>query len=117
MKQDEWLSNVKSQLEQSTEALDASVQARLHEARRRALAGYKGSPHSSYRRWPIWTSAVAATAVLSVSVLFWQQSGTEAVLPELVAGDLELITNSEEFALLDELEFYQWLEENEQDAG
>lgn len=117
MKQDKWLTEIKNELEQSTDTLDASVQSRLYAARRRALASYKGSQEWSYRRWPIWTSAVAATAVLSLSVLFWQQSGNQAVLPELAAGDMELITNSEEFALLDELEFYQWLEESEQDAG
>jgi ferric-dicitrate binding protein FerR (iron transport regulator) len=101
-------------LEQSAQTLDAATLSRLNRARQAALAA--AAP--SRRRWsgPLrWGIALAASAVLAV-----------VVLPALQAPPVPAPTSSEDFAmiaadvepaLLEDLEFYAWLDsQTEEDA-
>ena len=101
-------------LEQSTQALDAATLSRLNRARQAALAA--AAPSARRMSLPLrWGMALAASAVLAVLLLPALQA------PSAVAAD-----NSEDFAmiaadvepaLLEDLEFYAWLDSQaEEDA-
>lgn len=113
---------LRAQLEAEANALDAVTAARLAAARQRALAGVAqsgGAKQGAGTRWLPWLgSAVAASLLLAVVLGRGSQappvpapmarsSAVAAVAPEaLIASDVAVIAD---------LEFYDWLEE--QDAA
>ena len=62
---------------------------------------------------PRWIAAVSAAALAAVAVLaIWQGGGAPDRPVEAAAlNDLELLLAPDEFEMLEELEFYAWLEE------
>lgn len=101
-------------------ALDAATLSRLNRARQAALdAGLK----SRLRRWPGWVLALPATAcaVLAIWLLPMQTppavdagpelAELEALLAEPVAADGELLASDAPLELIDDWEFYAWLEQ------
>lgn len=89
-------------LDRGVEDLDGATRARLARARRRALV------ESDRRRgWreglALGGLAVAGLAV--VAVLLWQPPSSPAAVP---LADVELLA-SEEYELVEDLEFYLWL--------
>ena len=93
---------VKQQLDQHAAAVDDLTVARLGAARRRALAEHS----QTARYWiPLGGLAVAA-AVALVSFLLVQQPQTQDFAPDLWAA-------SDDLELIEELDFYAWLEETQ----
>jgi len=93
---------VKQALDGHADAVDEATAARLQAMRRSALAG----PVSPAISWlPATGMAVAAAALVAVLVwnfMPWSSNG----LP----GDAELLSQMENLELLEELDFYAWLE-------
>jgi len=95
-------------LERSAQELDSDTRTRLAQARARALE------HAERGTRPrIWLRA-GAVATASAAALVWLTSspGVESG-PTLVLEDLELLSSAESLELLQELEFYEWLESHE----
>jgi len=86
-------------------ALSAADRTRLRQAREQALAG-RGGRQS--RAWPLWPSSALATAVLLLMVLQTNLARVDA--PGRDALDADLIGSATDLALLEELEFYEWLD-------
>lgn len=91
-------------------ALDPRSLNRLRQARRQALAGL---PAAGWRRWwqPGWAPlTLAAVASLLLAALLLAPlapgPGNDGILT-----DAEILAYDEGLDLYDELEFYQWLEE------
>jgi hypothetical protein len=101
--------------ENSVERLDARTRSRLTQARNRALEEVKHSaPH---RRW-IWAPAggVALAAIVAVVL----SSGGLRSSPEtgaLALEDIDIVADSENFEMLEDVEFYMWLEDASADQN
>lgn len=93
---------VRAALEHASD-LSAADRARLREARERALAG-----RGARRAWPLWSTSALATAALLLLTL-------QTNLPRIDAGgrdalDDDLIGSTTDLELLEDLEFYEWLD-------
>jgi hypothetical protein len=102
-------------------ALQPAVRERLALARREALIA--AVPSASRFAWgmPAWLPVGAtALAVAALAVVLTQrnQEGNYAELAQTAATaeDMEILLGDEDFELLDNLDFYLWLEE-QADAG
>jgi len=97
----------------SVSSLDPQTRSKLTQARYRALEELEGSAPAGWR--PRWIPAGVLAAGVLVLVMLWQ--GQPAVSPGTPAfdvaalSDLEIILGDGDLGLLQELEFYAWLDE------
>jgi hypothetical protein len=101
----------KALFDASVENLDGETRSRLTQARYAAIeAARKNSATNS--RWRLWVPAgSAAAAVLAVLLVFgpgMRNSGTH--VQPLAFDDMDIVTNEDEFDLLENVEFYSWLD-------
>ena len=110
--------------ERSVADLDGATRSKLTQARHRAL--HELQQPSIARQWLAWSPQAAAAALVVASVgAGWlvMQNGTDVgpVATVEVVSDFELLLGEEELDLIEELEFYAWLDEqpefNEDGAG
>lgn len=110
MNSDKFEQKLTQALDQSVDNLDELTCAQLAAARKRAIA-----KTSAKWYWSLPTGlATAATTVLVVTL--WMTSPGDQ-LPDTPMDDLELLTTTDALELLEELEFYQWLESEDVVAG
>jgi hypothetical protein len=97
----------------SVENLDGPTRAKLAQARNRALEGAERPGLAMLLMPPRWIAAVGTAALAAIVVLtVWQGGGAPDRSVETAAlSDLELLLAEDEFEMLEELEFYAWLEE------
>jgi len=137
--QREFEARIRAAFDAAAEDLDPAIAGRLRAARRTALeaAGRPAevAPLPVRRGWYLG-GAMAATVLLAVLVAApWRDApgpvagesqpqlarGDDAALPvpptDIAALDFEIVVEDDSLELLEELEFYQWLLEAEQDAG
>ena len=99
--------------DESVSSLDPQTRSKLTQARYRALEELEGSAPAGWR--PRWIPAGVLAAGVLVVVMLWQ--GQPAVSPDTPAfdvaalSDLEIILGDGDLELLQELEFYAWLDE------
>lgn len=95
-------------LDNSIEHLDAYTLSRLNQARQHALA------QAEKPRWfnPQWLKA-GAFAVLLVTVINGWLFFSTSTIQQMNSDDFELIIASEDFELLQELDFVAWMIEQE----
>ncbi len=99
--------------DESVSSLDPQTRSKLTQARYRALEEPEGSAPAGWR--PRWIPAGVLAAGVLVVVMLWQ--GQPAVSPDTPAfdvaalSDLEIILGDGDLGLLQELEFYAWLDE------
>ena len=114
---DELLARVREQLDQSVASLDGETRSRLTAARHRAIEGNR----SGYRRWlQAGGFALASLLLIALTVPLILPSEGPLEIPVALfesSQDLELVSTVEDLELLEELDFYYWLEEGGQDAG
>ena len=101
----EFVARVRQQLDRHAEQLDEATMTRLRAARRQALVP---STRGAFRWLPV--SGVAAAAAALLAVLVWQQRPGD--LPG-VQEDWDILASGEELELIEELEFYDWLEQTQ----
>jgi hypothetical protein len=102
---------LRSLLDQKTEELDGHTLSRLRQARARALAAHaKPAGRLQLPDWSVAGGLATATiAVLAFSFLL--ETPREPGIPQVPAGDLEILASGEELEFYDQLDFYRWLEE------
>ncbi|MEM8815332.1 MAG: hypothetical protein AAGE85_05865 [Pseudomonadota bacterium] len=112
--------NAKRLFDESVDRLDAGRLSQLNRARHRALDELDRAPvHAVWRR-VLPASGVAAAAVLvTVLVLRTGEPVVEIpAVPAAAATDFEILVNEDSLEMLEELEFYSWLELTEaSDSG
>lgn len=113
-----WPAQAKALLDQSVEQLDAATLSRLNRARQAALAQRRPRP----RQWLLPTG-LASACMLLLALLTWH-----AYVPRLApsdtpvarttsSGDLDLVSGEDSLEFYQDLEFYAWLEAQDQDLG
>lgn len=115
----------REQLQAGADGLDAHIRSRLTQARFAAVEEARKSRFSL--AWRTWVPAGSLAAVAVLAIVLW--SGRPADEPAtLIAAvpasagvqspidDLELLAATESFELLEDLEFYAWVD-GEPDAG
>ncbi len=98
--------------EQSVAALDGQTRSKLTQARYRALQELAARPGLTWSR--SWLPAGAVAAVALLSLMLWQgqmEPLTQGGFDVAAVTDFELLLGEEELDMLEELEFYAWLEE------
>jgi len=103
----------KEAFDSSVEGLDAATLSRLNRSRHAALAEVS-RPREAWLRW-IPASGIAAAMVLAVMML---QGPEELDAVHAPTNDLEILLGEESIEMLEDLEFYSWLDSEElQDDG
>ena len=92
--------------DESVERLDAAALSRLNQARQRALAELdRAAPHGPWLRW-VPVTGVAVLALIAVMVI----NQPVPVDEPMTATDFEMLIEHEELEVLEDLEFYSWLD-------
>lgn len=95
--------------DESVEGLDANTRSRLNRGRQAALEELTaGRP-----AWVQWVPAAGVAAAAVFAVVLW--TGNQPV-DELTpaATDFEILLTEESFEMLEDLEFYSWIELDEE---
>ena len=100
-----WLEKARDVLESNIGRIDAETQSKLTRIRNQALEHKAGRKPYLYGL-PVAALATACLVLAIVVNMPEQQSQQEELL-----DDLDLITTSESLDLIEELEFYEWLED------
>ncbi|MDX1402966.1 MAG: hypothetical protein R3192_00435 [Woeseiaceae bacterium] len=101
----------KQLFDESVEGLDANTRSRLNRGRQAALEQLAaGKPV-----WVQWAPAagVAAAAVFAV-VLWTGNQPVDEVTPQATASDFEILLTEDSFEMLEDLEFYSWIDLDEE---
>ena len=111
----QFLNNISDELDRSCDGLDGHTQSRLNSIRHAALEHSRKSPSRTLLS-PFGGLVTACVLVLVVGMLYQgqleipAQAGPDNISP---MEDLDILTSAESLELFENLEFYQWLEENE----
>ena len=102
---DPFAKKAKAVFDQSVDSLDGQTQSSLNRGRQKALAEVD-SRNISPGFWTRWAPVAGAATVAVVAVSFWIRE------PQLdaPASDFELIMAEESFDMLQDLDFYLWLD-------
>lgn len=93
----------------SVERLDAATLSRLNQARHAALAELSGRrSHGHWLRW-VPVTGVAVAAVVAIMVMRGP-NGVDIPVESVTSTDFEMLLDDESLEMLEELEFYSWLE-------
>ena len=105
----------KASFDETVEQLDAATLSKLNRARHAALAEMQ----QPTRQWSRWMPATGVAAAVLVAVMVMQNpAGFDEPLPAAVA-DMEILLGEDSLEMLEDLEFYSWLDvvEQENDVG
>ena len=101
----------------SVDRIDAATLSRLNRGRQRALAelGAGGRAHGNWMRW-VPATGVAAAAL--VTVMMMNGRPPDVAQEPVSASDFEmLLDDGDELDMLEDLEFYSWLDLSGPAAG
>ncbi|MDH3531687.1 MAG: hypothetical protein OEO82_02090 [Gammaproteobacteria bacterium] len=117
LQQDEQFAERAKQLfDGSVERLDAATLSRLNHGRQKALEELRGAaPHGQWLRW-IPVTGVAAAVLVTVMVMRGP-NGVDVPLQPATATDLEILLDEDSLEMLEDLEFYSWLEASDLDTN
>lgn len=105
-------------LRRSAEDLDAATASRLNRARQAALGEMPGRRRGS--GWLVPALSTAAVGALAVGL--WLNRGPDGDLPAAAtpavasAADMDLLLAADSLEMLEDLEFYAWLDADRSDA-
>jgi len=104
---DAFAEKAKALFDESVDNLDGETRSRLNRGRHEALAELdKGRPP-----WLQWAPAggIAAAAVLGVILWAGNPPGDDLAAPAM-ATDIEILLTEDSLEMLEDLEFYSWIE-------
>ncbi len=101
----------KEAFDRSVDGLDAATLSRLNRGRQAALAAARGPG----REWLRWMPATGAAAAVLLALIMLRGPGDIDVI-SAPATDLEILLGEESIEMLEELEFYSWLDTQELDG-
>lgn len=104
----------KKALDSYTESLEAETLTKIGSVRRQALNGVNRSM-PWYASWRALAGGGIAAAALAL-ILTVRMDPLSELDPIRITEDIELLASGEELDFIDQLEFYQWLEEEKSAA-
>jgi hypothetical protein len=101
----------KQLFDESVEGLDAQTRSRLNRGRQAALAELAtGRPV-----WVQWAPAASVAAAAVFAVVLWTgNQPVDEVTPAASASDFEILLTEDSFEMLEDLEFYSWIDLDEE---
>lgn len=103
----------KALFDQSVEELDAATLSRLNRGRHEALEQLGGGTVGL--RWTQWVPAAGVAAAAAFAVVLWTgDRPIDELTPPASVSDLEIILDGDDFEMLENLEFYSWIELDEE---
>jgi hypothetical protein len=113
---DRFAEHAKRLFDESVDHLDANSLSRLNRSRHAALAHLgSGEGRANWSRW-LPVTGVAAAAIVAV-VVMRGPDGVDVVLDPATAADFEMLLDEHSLEMLEELEFYRWLEASDLEAN
>jgi len=109
-----FLDKARDELDRSCDRLDGHTQSRLNSIRHAAIE--HGHQHPGRAMLAPFGGLVTACVLVLVVSVFFQGTETPALsVPDNNSAieDLDILTSAESLEFFENLEFYQWLEENE----
>jgi hypothetical protein len=105
--EDAFTDKAKQLFDESVDGLDAETRSRLNRGRHAALA----EPGAGRPAWVLWAPGlgVAAAAVLAVVLWTGNPSSSDITVPA-VATDMEILLTEDSLEMLEDLEFYSWID-------
>ncbi len=102
--------NAKQLFDESVAGLDGQTRSRLNRGRQAALDALKtGRPV-----WVQWAPAAGVAAAAVVAVVLWTGNPpVDELTPEASAADFEILLTEDSFEMLGDLEFYSWIDLDE----
>ena len=99
----------KALFDDSVERLDGATLSRLNQGRQKALEEVRAAgPAGQWARW-VPAGGIAAAAV--VAVVVWQGVVVEPSAPAAAsAADFEIMLSEDSLDMLEDLEFYSWMD-------
>lgn len=109
--EDKMLASIRLHLDSTVNAMDAHTASRLNRARQQALD--QGLAQAGQLRWlrPMLALASCAAVILALGLTLRTPEVTAPVTNIQDADDFELLAGSEELEMIENLEFYAWLEQ------
>ena len=100
----------KQLFDESVAGLDGQTRSRLNRGRQAALDALKtGRPV-----WVQWAPAAGLAAAAVVAVVLWTGNPpVDELTPEASAADFEILLTEDSFEMLGDLEFYSWIDLDE----
>lgn len=97
----------KARFDESVDGLDGETLSRLNRGRQKALAEVTAGGF----RWTQWAPAggLAAAAVVAVVIFTGNPQFAELAVPE-VATDMEILLTEDSLEMIEDLEFYSWID-------
>ena len=106
----------KSLFDESVDRLDAATLSRLNQGRQKALQ--KARVAGAGGQWARWAPAGGLAAAAIVAVVVWQGAGVEHSTPAVgSAADFEIMLSEDSLEMLEDLEFYSWIDAANLDSG
>ena len=100
----------------SVEQLDAATLSRLNQGRQKALQEIQTAGPAV--QWARWVPAGGLAAAAVVAVLVWQGTPVEHSAPAAgSATDFEILLSEDSLDMLEDLEFYSWMDAAHLDSG
>lgn len=109
--EDAFAKKAKQQFDESVNRLDGEAQSRLTRARHAALAELGNSQPG----WTQWAPAVGVAAAAVLAVVLWTGNPVEDdIAGPAVAADMEILLTEDSLEMLEDLEFYSWIDLDEE---
>lgn len=104
MTEENFLRTTRQQLDESAQALDASILSKLNQSRQNALA------QKATRPWLIWVP-VAATATIAAAIIasnvLLQKPGADATPQQFAYDDIELLASDADIDMLQDMDMLE----------
>ncbi len=100
----------KALFDDSVDKLDAATLSKLNQGRQAALDEIRASGRRG--QWVRWAPATGVAAAALVAVVMLQNTTPESGNPfeESAATDFEILIGDDSLEMIEELEFYSWIE-------
>jgi hypothetical protein len=110
------MDQVSAQLDQDLQHLDGHTASRLNRIRQAALD--QALVQRQRRPWqlPLYALASCAAVALALSLMWRVPEAPAPVAPVQAVDDFELLAGAEDLEMIENLEFYAWLEQQSLDG-
>lgn len=120
----EWTDQARSLLDESAQALDATTLSRLNRSRQAALAQRVPRRRAA---WLLLPAGLVGACALLLAVGVWHARRVPTAIPAqspatasangnaVNAGDLDMIASGDDIEMMQDLDFYAWLDAQDQD--